>query len=50
MRSGLLLKLALLLAIFGILSSGITGYYAYTANRAMLVSATQSDLLTAARG
>ena len=49
MRSGLLLKLALLLAIFGILSSGITGYYAYTANRAMLVSATQSDLLTAAR-
>ena len=50
MRSGLLLKLALLLAIFGILSSGITGYYAYTANRAMLVSATQSDLLTAAGG
>ncbi|NWK78693.1 GGDEF domain-containing protein [Aquitalea sp. LB_tupeE] len=50
MRSGLLLKLALLLAIFGILSSGITGYYAYTANRAMLVSATQSDLLTAASG
>lgn len=50
MRSGLLFKLALLLAIFGILSSGITGYYAYTANRAMLVSATQSDLLTAARG
>ncbi|BBF86536.1 diguanylate cyclase [Aquitalea magnusonii] len=50
MRPGLLVKLALLLAIFGILASGITGYYAYTVNRAMLVSAAQSDLITAARG
>ncbi|WP_159875273.1 MULTISPECIES: GGDEF domain-containing protein [Aquitalea] len=50
MRPGLLVKLAVLLAIFGILASGITGYYAYTVNRAMLVSAAQSDLLTAARG
>lgn len=50
MRPGLLVKLAVLLAIFGILASGITGYYAYTVNRAMLVSAAQSDLLTAAHG
>ncbi|MBV8679620.1 MAG: diguanylate cyclase [Aquitalea sp.] len=46
MRSGLLFKLALLLAIFGILSSGLTGYYAYSANRSMLVSGAKDDLLT----
>ncbi|WP_199053111.1 diguanylate cyclase domain-containing protein [Aquitalea sp. ASV15] len=50
MRSGLLVKLALLLAVFGILSSGLTGYYAFSAHRTMLVSAAQGDLLTAARG
>ena len=39
MRAGLTIKLAILLAGIGILASGLTGYYAYSANRAMLVSA-----------
>lgn len=46
MRAGLTIKLAILLAGIGILASGLTGYYAYSANRAMLVGAAQRNLLT----
>lgn len=49
MRSSLLFKLVLLLAVIGILSSGLTGYYVYSANRALLVSAAQATLMGAAK-
>ena len=40
-------KLASLLAVFGILISGLTGYYAYNSSRSMLLQAAERDLLTA---
>ena len=46
MRSGLGVKLAILMAAIGILASGLTGYYAYSKNRIMLVDAAQRNLLT----
>jgi diguanylate cyclase (GGDEF)-like protein len=46
MRPGLAVKLAVLLAAIGILASGLTGFFAYSANRAMLVDAAQRNLLT----
>jgi len=46
MRLGLSLKLTVLLACTGILASGLTGYYAYQANRAMLVNEAERSLLT----
>jgi diguanylate cyclase (GGDEF)-like protein len=46
MRQGLGLKLGILLAVFGILASGLTGYYSYTTSRTMLVKAAEHDLLT----
>lgn len=46
MKRGLGFKLGILLAVFGILASGLTGYYSYTASRAMLVNAAEHDLLT----
>ncbi|WP_051229153.1 diguanylate cyclase domain-containing protein [Paludibacterium yongneupense] len=46
MRPGLAVKLAVLLAAIGILASGLTGFFAYTANRSMLVEAAQRNLLT----
>ena len=49
MRSSLLFKLVLLLAVIGILSSGLTGYYVYSANRALLVSAAQATLMGAVK-
>jgi len=49
MRLGLLFKLTLLLSLIGILSSGLTGYYAYTVNRSLLLSEAQTRLLMAAR-
>lgn len=47
--SGIGFKLGMLLAAFGILASGLTGYYAYSSSRAMLLGAAQRDLLTAAQ-
>lgn len=47
MRPGLTVKLSLLLALIGVLASGSTGYYAYRANRAMLVGEAGRNLLTA---
>ena len=46
MRPGLTFKLSVLLACTGILASGLTGYYAYQANRRMLVSEAERSLLT----
>ena len=45
--NGIALKLGLLLAAFGILASGLTGYYSYSSSRAMLLNAAERDLLTA---
>lgn len=47
MRFGIGLKLGLLLAAFGILASGLTGYYSYSSSRAIVLSAAERDLLTA---
>ncbi|MFP3569098.1 diguanylate cyclase domain-containing protein [Paraburkholderia sp. SIMBA_030] len=46
MRPGLTFKLSVLLACIGVLASGATGYYAYRANRTMLVSEAERSLLT----
>ena len=40
-------KLASLLAVFGILISGLTGYYSYSSSLTMLLNAAERDLLTA---
>ncbi|CAE6758755.1 diguanylate cyclase domain-containing protein [Paraburkholderia domus] len=45
-RPGLTFKLSILLACIGVLASGATGYYAYRANRTMLVSEAERSLLT----
>lgn len=46
MGQGLGFRLGILLAVFGILASGLTGYYSYSTSRAMLVKAAENDLLT----
>ncbi len=46
MRPGLTFKLSILFACIGVLASGATGYYAYRANRTMLVSESERSLLT----
>jgi diguanylate cyclase (GGDEF)-like protein len=46
MRHGLTLKLSLLLACIGVIASGATGFYAYHANRTMLVHEAEQNLLT----
>lgn len=45
-RPGLTFKLSVLLACIGVIASGATGYYAYRANRAMLVNEAGRSLLT----
>ncbi|CAD6532322.1 diguanylate cyclase domain-containing protein [Paraburkholderia metrosideri] len=45
-RPGLTFKLSVLLACIGVLASGATGYYAYRANRTMLVNEAEHSLLT----
>ncbi|CAN0625913.1 diguanylate cyclase [Burkholderia multivorans] len=45
-RLGLTSQLSILLACIGVVASGTTGYYAYHANRAMLVQEAQQNLLT----
>ncbi|MBI5429427.1 MAG: GGDEF domain-containing protein [Nitrosomonadales bacterium] len=47
MRYGIGFKLGVLFAAFGILASGLTGYYSYSSSRAMLLAASERDLLTA---
>lgn len=43
---GIAFKLGLLLAGVGMLASGLTGFYAYQASRAMLVESAKAELLT----
>ncbi|MGF6573144.1 diguanylate cyclase (GGDEF)-like protein [Paraburkholderia sp. GAS333] len=45
-RPGLTFKLSVLLACIGVIASGATGYYAYRANRTMLVNEAEHSLLT----
>ncbi|MGU7785217.1 diguanylate cyclase domain-containing protein [Burkholderia sp. PU8-34] len=45
-KLGLSSKLSVLFACIGVIASGVTGYYAYRANRAMLVQEAQHSLLT----
>ncbi len=40
-------KLGILLAVFGIMATSLTGYYFYTSSRDMLTNAAKRDLLTA---
>jgi diguanylate cyclase (GGDEF)-like protein len=47
MRPGVGFKLGIWLALFGILSTALTGYYAYSKSRELLISAAEDKLLTA---
>ncbi|EGF32087.1 diguanylate cyclase, partial [Oxalobacteraceae bacterium IMCC9480] len=47
MRLGVGFKLGIWLALFGILSTALTGYYAYSQSRELLISAAEDKLLTA---
>ena len=47
MKFGIGIKLGLLLAAFGILSTSLTAYYFYSSSRNMLTRAAERDLLTA---
>lgn len=49
MKYGIAFKLGCLLALFGILVTGLTGYYSYSSSRSMLLKAAERDLLTAAQ-
>ncbi len=46
MKFGIASRLALLLAIVGILAAGLTGFYAYNASSGLLVQSAKDDLLT----
>ncbi|MDG9922155.1 MULTISPECIES: diguanylate cyclase [unclassified Pseudomonas] len=47
MKFGIAFKLGCLLALFGVLVCGLTGYYSYSSSRATLLKAAERDLLTA---
>jgi diguanylate cyclase (GGDEF)-like protein len=47
MKFGIAFKLGCLLAVFGVLVCGLTGYYSYSSSRAILLKAAERDLLTA---
>lgn len=47
MKVGIAFKLGSLLAVFGVLACGLTGYYSYSSSRATLLKAAERDLLTA---
>ena len=49
MKLGLALRLGLALALSGVLTAVLTGYYAYVASRDLLVQAAEERLLTATR-
>ncbi|MDB5983450.1 MAG: hypothetical protein JWQ69_4465, partial [Pseudomonas sp.] len=46
MRFGIAFKLGCLMALFGILPTGLAGYYIYDSSREMLLQAAERDLLT----
>jgi diguanylate cyclase (GGDEF)-like protein len=45
-RFGIAFKLGVILATFGVLASGLTGYYSYTTGRGLLLKTAEQDLLT----
>jgi HAMP domain-containing protein len=45
-RFGIAFKLGVILATFGVLAAGLTGYYSYSASRDLLVKTAERDLLT----
>lgn len=45
-KLGIGLKLGLLLSMFAVMASGITGYYTFAQSRSMLVDAAETELLT----
>ena len=47
MKFGIAFKLGCLLAVFGVLVCGLTGYYSYSSSRATLLKSAERDLLTA---
>lgn len=47
MKLGIAARLAVLLALAGVIGAGLTGYYAYSTSRALLVQAAEQRLLTA---
>ncbi|ATE60203.1 GGDEF domain-containing protein [Thauera sinica] len=47
MNFGIAAKLGLLLAVVGMLAAGITGFYAYTVSRNLLIDSAKGELLTA---
>ena len=49
MRFGIAPRLALVLAVFAVLASGLTGYYAYQSSRRMLVERAEQSLLASTR-
>jgi diguanylate cyclase (GGDEF)-like protein len=49
MKFGIAFKLGCLLAVFGVLACGLTGYYSYSSSRAILLKAAERDLQTAAQ-
>jgi diguanylate cyclase (GGDEF)-like protein len=49
MRFGIAPRLALVLAVFAVLASGLTGYYAYQSSRRMLVERAEQSLLASAQ-
>ena len=49
MKRGIALKLGLLLSSLGVLSAGLTGFYAYQASHGLLIDAAQKELLTSTR-
>lgn len=46
---GIAFRFGLLLAFIGVLASGLTGYYAYSASRDLLVKAAETRLMTSAQ-
>jgi len=44
-KFGIAAKLGILLAVFGVLASGVTGYYTYNATRDILIRESSRDLL-----
>lgn len=49
MRFGIAARLALLLALVGVIASGVTGFYVYSASRALLIQSSKSELLTSTK-
>lgn len=49
MKFGIAAKLGVVLALVGMLAAGITGFYAYSASRGLLLQSARDDLLTATR-